>query len=90
MPNRLEQEFPSTTWRVMLPHDMDSMQFYLSRGRRLHARALNQTIRRFSRAAFTALGRSIAIITALGRDVIHGRIDRPHETDCKTAEARCA
>jgi hypothetical protein len=74
----------------MLPHDMDSMQFYLRRGRRLHARALNQTIRRFSQAVFTTLGRSIAIIAAFGRDVVHGRVDRPHETDCNTADARCA
>jgi hypothetical protein len=90
MPNRLEQEFPSTTWPVMLPHDMDSMQYYLERGRRLHALTLNQTIGQFSRAISTALGRAIAIIAALGRDVVHGRVDQSHETHCKTADARCA
>ena len=90
MPNRLEQEFRSTTWPVMLPHDMDSMQYYLERGRRLHARALSQALGRFSQAIFTTLGRSTAIIAALGHDVVHGRAEQPPETDCKTADARCA
>ena len=90
MPNRLEQEFPSTDWPMMLPHDMDSMQFYLRRGRRLHARALSQALGRFSQTIFTTLGRSTAIIAALGREVVHGRAEQPPETDCETAATRCA
>ena len=90
MPNRLEQEFPSTDWPVMLPHDMDSMQYYLERGRRLHARALSQALGRFSQAIFAALGRSTAIITAFGREVVHYRAEQPSENNRETAATRCA
>ncbi|MGI9434590.1 MAG: hypothetical protein ACR2Q4_07160 [Geminicoccaceae bacterium] len=64
MSNRMEQEFPPVTWPVMLPHDMDSMQVYIMRGRRLHAHAFNRTLARIGQAGSAAIRRGVASIAA--------------------------
>lgn len=90
MSNRMEQEFPPTTWPVMLPHDMDSMQHYLARGRRLHARAFYETLARLGRAGFATVRRWIATVVAFVSYVVHSHSGPRPVEDSRTADGRSA
>lgn len=85
MSNRLEQEFPRTIWHVTLPTDMDSMQYHLAHGRRLHARALNETLARLGRAGFAAVRRWIATVVAFGGYVVRSHSEPRSGKDSRTA-----
>lgn len=76
MPNRFEREFPRTTWRCAPPPlGAEDMRFYLARGRRLRAEAMNRGARRLG----SALARAVCLIAALIRAAGAGAAKRAPE-----------
>lgn len=83
MSNRLEEEFPSTSWRVVPPvgprgQERDLVRRYVARGRRLRSEA----VRRGLRGAAGAAARAMAALAASIRGAGRGLTTRPRERDC--------
>jgi hypothetical protein len=82
MPNRFEQEFPCTSWRVVPPlgprgRERDVIRRYIARGRRLRSEA----VRRGLRDAAGATARAMASLAASVRGAGRGLPKRPRERD---------
>ena len=80
MANRLEQEFPRTSWRVVPPvgprgREQDVVRRYVARGRRLRS----ETVRRRLRDAAGAAARAMAALAASLRSAARGLATRPRE-----------
>ena len=79
MSNRLEQEFPQTSWRAVPPvgprgRERDVIRRYMARGRRLRSRAMRKGVR----AAAVAVVALAAVVRGAGR----GLATRPRGRDC--------
>jgi hypothetical protein len=88
MPNRLEQEFPRTSWRVVPPvgprgRERDVVRRRIARGRRWRSEAA----RRGLRAAFAAAGRAMAALVARVRGG-RGLAPRLRARDCRASPAQ--
>jgi len=83
MANRLEQEFPRTSWRVVPPvgprgQERDVVRRDLARGRRLRSEAVRSGLRG---AALAVVG-TVAVLAASVRGAGRGLAARPRERDC--------
>ena len=83
MSNRLEQEFPRTSWRAVPPvgprgRERDVIRRYMARGRRLRSQAMRKGVR----AAAVALARAVVALAAVVRGAGRGLATRPRGRDC--------
>jgi hypothetical protein len=83
MSNRLEQEFPNTSWRAVPPVgprglERDVVRRYVARGHELRS----QAIRKALRDANAAVVRALIRVAAFVRCAAHGFTRRPPEHDC--------
>ena len=84
MSNRLEQEFPNTSWRVLPPVgprglERDVVRRYVARGHELRSQASQRALRDASAAVVRALVRVAAFVRCAAA---HGFTRRPPEHDC--------
>lgn len=80
MANRLEQEFPRTSWRVVPPvgprgPERDVVGRYIARGRRLRSEASRRRLREAATAAAQAMATLAGSLRSAGR----GLATRPRE-----------
>jgi len=78
MSNRLEQEFPRTSWRVVPPlgprgRERDLVGRYIARGRRLRSEAVRQGVR----VAAGGMARAAVALAAAVRGASRGLATRP-------------
>jgi hypothetical protein len=90
--NRLEQEFPRTTWQAVPPLGpggvpLEVVRQYMARGRQLRNRALRQGARAAGGAVLRGLGAVMAFVRGTARGLPRRR---PPEPDCWTRSTRGA
>jgi hypothetical protein len=89
--NRLEQEFPRTTWQAVPPLEPggvppEVVRQYMARGRQLRNRALREGARAAGGAVLRGLGALMAFVCGNAR----GLCGRSSEPDCWTRSPRGA
>jgi hypothetical protein len=83
MANRLEQEFPKTSWRAVPPvgprgRERDVVRRYVARGHELRSQAVRESLR----GAGVGMARARVRVAAFLRRAIRGLGRRPPEHDC--------
>jgi hypothetical protein len=82
MSNRLEQEFPRTSWRAIPPvgpRGLDTaLRRSIARGRELRS----QAVRKSARGVIVAAARGFVAVAAFVRRPGHDPTERPPEREC--------